>query len=158
MKKIALIALVFTAFSASAQNSPFGQNPQSASLTPSAEVQKTIEIFFEGFHARDTAKVHSVCDDRVILQSIAEGNKGTRISKESTKEFYISIATMPKQMVFQEKILSYNIQIDGAMAHAWTPYEFYMDGKLSHRGVNAFTLFKENGRWRIIYLIDTRRR
>lgn len=143
MKKLFLLLLVFTGFSVKAQN---------------AEVQKTIETFFEGFHARDTAKVHSVCDDRIILQSIAEGNKGVRLSRETIKEFYISIATMPRQMVFQEKILSYNIQVDGAMAHAWTPYEFYMDGKFSHRGVNAFTLFRENGRWRIIYLIDTRRK
>lgn len=122
------------------------------------DVQKTIETFFEGFHAKDTAKIHSVCSDKIILQSIAEGAKGTRLSKESTKEFYISIATMPREMVFQEKILSYNIQVDGAMAHVWTPYEFFLDGKFSHRGVNAFTLFKENSRWKIIYLIDTRRK
>lgn len=143
MKKIILLLLVFTSFQMKAQN---------------AEIQKTIEVFFEGFHARDTAKVHSVCADKIILQSIAEGNKGTRLDKESIKDFYISIATMPRQAVFNEKILSYNIQVDGAMAHAWTPYEFYMDGKLSHRGVNAFTLFKDNGKWKIIYLIDTRRR
>ena len=122
------------------------------------EIQKTIEIFFEGFHSKDTAKIHSVCADKIILQSIAEGTKGPRLSKESVKEFYISIATMPKDAIFQEKILSYTIQVDGTMAHVWTPYEFYMDGKLSHKGVNAFTLFKENGIWKIIYLIDTRRK
>ena len=143
MKKIILLLLVFTGFSVNAQNQ---------------EIQKTIETFFEGFHARDTAKLHSVCADKIILQSIAEGNKGARLTNESTKEFYLSIATIPKQAIFQEKILSYNIQVDGTMAHAWTPYEFYMDGKLSHRGVNAFTLFKENGAWKVIYLIDTRKK
>ena len=143
MKKIILLLLVFTAFSVNAQNS---------------EVQKTIETFFEGFHAKDTAKLHSVCANKIILQSIAEGNKGARLTNESVKEFYLSIATIPKQAIFQEKILSYNIQVDGTMAHAWTAYEFYMDGKLSHRGVNAFTLFKENGVWKVIYLIDTRRK
>ena len=30
--------------------------------------------------------------------------------------------------------------------------------KLSHSGVNAFTLFKEKDSWKIIYLIDTRRK
>ena len=143
MKKIILLLLVFTGFSVNAQNQ---------------EIQKTIETFFEGFHARDTAKLHSVCADKIILQSIAEGTKGARLTNESTKEFYLSIATIPKQAIFQEKILSYNIQVDGTMAHAWTPYEFYMDGKLSHRGVNAFTLFKENGAWKVIYLIDTRKK
>ncbi len=122
------------------------------------EVQKTIEIFFEGFHARDTIKMKSVCGDKMMLQSIAEGSKGNKFTNESSKEFYVSIATIPKDVVFEEKILSYNIQVDGAMAHAWTPYEFYLKGKFSHKGVNAFTMFKENDVWKIIYLIDTRRK
>jgi hypothetical protein len=54
--------------------------------------------------------------------------------------FYKSIASIPNEMKFQEKLLSLSIQIDVAMAHAWTPYEFYINEKLSHKGVNAFTL------------------
>jgi hypothetical protein len=42
------------------------------------------------------------------------------------------------------------------MAHAWTPYEFYVNGKLSHKGVNAFTFFKKDNSWKIVHLIDTR--
>ena len=122
------------------------------------EVQKVIETFFEGFHAKDTVKMKSVCSDKIILQSIMENAKGAKLSDESAKEFYNSIATIPSDFKFEEKILSYSIQVDGTMAHAWTPYEFYINGKLSHSGVNAFTLFKENGIWRIIYCIDTRRK
>jgi len=123
-----------------------------------AGVKKTIETFFEGFQTRDTVIIKSVCGDKMILQSIAEVLKGNKFSNESSKEFYISIATIPKDVVVEEKILSYNIQVDGTMAHVWTPYEFYMNGKLSHYGVNAFTLFKENEKWKIIYVIDTRRK
>jgi len=122
------------------------------------EVQKVIETFFEGFHTKDTVKMKSVCSDKIILQSIMENAKGAKLSDESAKEFYNSIATIPSDFKFEEKILSYSIQVDGTMAHAWTPYEFYINGKLSHSGVNAFTLFKENGIWRIIYCIDTRRK
>ena len=123
-----------------------------------SKVQKTIETFFEGFHAKDTVKIKSVCSDTMLLQSIAENTKEAKLSDESIKEFYTSIATIPANFDFKEKILSYSIQVDGAMAHAWTPYEFYMNGKLSHKGVNAFTLFKENDAWKIIYIIDTRRK
>jgi hypothetical protein len=52
----------------------------------------------------------------------------------------------------------YNIQIDGAMANAWTSYEFWVNGSFSHCGVNSFQLFKDEGAWKIIYLIDTRRK
>ncbi|MDQ6530775.1 nuclear transport factor 2 family protein [Flavobacterium sp. LHD-85] len=123
------------------------------------EVQKCIESFFEGFHQRDSSKIKLVCTDKMVLQSISESAvKGNKLSDESAKEFYKSIASIPVNMKFQEKILSYNIQIDGTMAHAWTPYEFYVNDKLSHTGVNAFTLFKEKDSWKIIYIIDTRRK
>ena len=123
------------------------------------EVQKTIESFFEGFHQKDTIKLKSVCSDKIILQYISESKtKGNKLSDETAKEFYKSIATIPSNLKFNEKILSYNIQIDGSMAHVWAPYEFYLNDKLSHSGVNTFTLFKEKDTWKIIYLIDTRRK
>ena len=122
------------------------------------EVQRTIETFFEGFHQKDSLKMKSVCDEKMLLQSISEGKKGTKLSTTKLSEFYTSIATIPVEMKFQEKILSYSIQVDGAMAHVWTPYEFYISSTFSHSGVNAFTLFKEKDVWKIIYLIDTRRK
>lgn len=143
MRKLILLFAFCLTFAANAQKS---------------EVENTIKTFFEGFQAKDTMKIKSVCHEKMILQSIIEGQKGTRLLDEKTSEFYKSVATFPADMKFEERILSYNIQIDGKMAHAWTPYEFYLNGKLSHTGVNAFTLYKENDVWKIIYLIDTRRK
>lgn len=122
------------------------------------EVQQTIETFFAGFHQKDSLKIKSVCAEKMMLQSISEGKKGTELHNELPSEFYKSIATIPNEVQFQEKILKYNIQVDGTMAHVWTPYEFYVNEKLNHSGVNAFTLFKENTGWKIIYIIDTRRK
>lgn len=123
------------------------------------EIQKAVELFFEGFHQKDSTKMKSVCSDRMILQSISENViKGNKLKNEDAKEFYKSIASIPLTVKFQEKILNYNIQIDGSMAHVWAPYEFYLNDKLSHSGVNAFTLFKEKDSWKIIFLIDTRRK
>lgn len=123
------------------------------------DVQRRIELFFEGFHQKDTVKIQSVCSSKIILQSISESvTRGNKLSDETSKEFYKTIASIPSNMKFQEKILSYTIQIDGTMAHVWAPYEFYINDKLSHSGVNTFTLFKEKDTWKIIYLIDTRRK
>ena len=123
------------------------------------DVQRAIEIFFEGFHQKDTVKMQSVCSSKIVLQSISESTvKGNKLSEETAKELYRSIASIPSTMKFHEKIVNYNIQIDGTMAHVWAPYEFFVNDKLSHSGVNTFTLFKENDIWKIIYLIDTRRK
>ena len=123
------------------------------------DVQRAIEIFFEGFHQKDTVKMQSVCSSKIILQSISESTvKGNKLSDETAKELYRSIASIPSTMKFREKIINYDIQIDGTMAHVWAPYEFFVNDKLSHSGVNTFTLFKEKDIWKIIYLIDTRRK
>ena len=122
------------------------------------EVKDVIVTFFKGFHAKDSTIIKSVCAENMILQSIAESSKGSQINNQNPQDFYRSIATIPSTMLFEERVLEYSIQVDGAMAHVWTPYEFYVNNKLSHKGVNAFTLFKDNGLWKIVYLIDTRRK
>lgn len=128
------------------------------SFAQEKEIQQTIETFFEAFHHRDSIKLQSVCSKDLVLHSISESGNGTKFSVEKASNFYKSIATIPVTMKFEEKILSYNIQIDGAMAHVWTPYEFYVNDKLSHSGVNSFQLFHENGVWKVVYILDTRRK
>ena len=71
-------------------------------------------------------------------------------------DFLKSIASIPATMKFEERILEYKIESDNFLAHVWTPYEFYLNGKLSHKGVNSFTLIKENEKWKIVHVIDTR--
>ena len=122
------------------------------------DIKHTIETFFEGFHHRDTVLLHQVCADKIILQSITENSNGNSLTEEPSQFFYRSIASIPMSLKFNERILSFTTQVDGSMGHAWTPYEFYVDGKLSHKGVNAFTLFKEKDQWKIVYIIDTRRK
>lgn len=130
----------------------------SATYSQNEEVKQVVVTFFKGFHAKDSITMKSVCTDKMILQSISESSKGTQLKNDSAQDFFRSIATIPNTILFEEKLLDYSIQVDGAMAHVWTPYEFYVNNKLSHKGVNAFTLFKDNGLWKIVYLIDTRRK
>ncbi|HEX9979078.1 MAG TPA: nuclear transport factor 2 family protein [Flavobacterium sp.] len=122
------------------------------------QIRKSIEIFFEGFHARDTVKMTSVFAREMVLHFVSERKTGNVLSVESAAEMAKSIASIPKDVKFEERLLSWKIQSDGAMAHVWTPYEFYINGKLSHSGVNSFQLFNDNGIWKITYIIDTRRK
>ncbi len=121
-----------------------------------SDIKKTITTFFEGMHTADTLKIKSVCNDTMVLQSIPETDGEDSLTTDTAEEFYKSIATIPSHIKIEERLLRYDIQIDGAMAHVWTPYEFYINDKLSHSGVNSFTLFRDNGTWKIIYIIDTR--
>ena len=41
------------------------------------------------------------------------------------------------------------------IAVVWTPYEFWIDGKTTHCGVDVFDLAKQDGEWRIAHAMYT---
>ena len=123
------------------------------------KVKNTIIKFFDAFHKQDSIAIKALVSEDVILQSIGKNKEGvTQLKKEAFNGFLKSIVSIPKDQKFEEKLLDFSIQIDGDMANAWTPYEFWFNGTFSHCGVNSFQLVKLEGMWKIIYLIDTRRR
>lgn len=122
-------------------------------------VQKTVEAFFEGFHQQDSAAIKETVAQEVLLQTIAKDSLGNDyVRTEDFSKFIESIVSIPDTMKFQETIKSYSIQVDGPMANAWTAYEFHVNDTFSHCGVNSFQLVKQKDAWKIIYLIDTRRK
>ncbi|NAS30078.1 nuclear transport factor 2 family protein [Flavobacteriaceae bacterium R38] len=123
------------------------------------EVKATIEKFFDGFHKGDTTIIKSTLANQVVVQTAFKNGEGKDILNNGSMENFLkAIATRPEDQKWDERLLSYSIQVDGNMANAWTPYEFWFNGEFRHCGVNSFQLFKDNGTWKIIYLIDTRRR
>ncbi len=124
-----------------------------------SRIRQAIEDFFMGFHAKDSVLMKQSVGEGVIVQTVGRTKEGEAILRtEDFDKFLKSIVSIPDSVDFQEKLLSVNIQFDGAMANAWTPYEFWYKGAFSHCGVNSFQLFKDKGEWKIIYLMDTRRR
>jgi len=122
-------------------------------------VQETIRTFFDGFHKQDSLLIKSVTAAGIQMQTIGKNKVGgDSLRTESFGRFLKSIVQIPDSVQFEERIKSFHIQVDGPMAHAWTPYEFYVNGSFSHCGVNSFQLFLDQDVWQIIYIIDTRRR
>ncbi|MFT5243302.1 MAG: hypothetical protein ACI8QQ_001232, partial [Psychroserpens sp.] len=73
----------------------------------------------------------------VKMQSIGGNREGeTVLNTSEFSTFLNSIVSIPKEKIFREEILNYKIQVDGNMAHVWTPYKFWFDGNFSHCGVN----------------------
>ena len=124
-----------------------------------AVVKKTIETFFEGFHKGDTLLMKSTMLDKFTTQTAFKNREGKDVLvTENSSKLIKAIAERPESQKWDERLLDFKIQIDGNMANVWTPYEFWFNGNFSHCGVNSFQLFKDNGIWKIIYLIDTRRK
>ncbi|PNQ72750.1 3-methyl-2-oxobutanoate hydroxymethyltransferase [Hanstruepera neustonica] len=123
------------------------------------DAEQTIKTFFEGFHKGDTTLMKSVMMDKVLMQTVYKTQEGKDVLvTDEPGKLITAVATRPADQKWEEKILGYSVQVDGNMANVWTPYEFWFNGNFSHCGVNSFQLFHDNGTWKIIYLIDTRRR
>ena len=134
-------------------------NIMTAQESEKKAIQKTIETFFDGFHQRDSILIKQTVSENIIVQTIGKNKEGNSVIRnEDFGKFLKSIASIPDTLQFKEKLMSFNIQVDGAMANAWTPYEFWMNNTFHHCGVNSFQLFKDENAWKIIYLIDTRRK
>ena len=123
-----------------------------------SDVKQAVESFFTAFHERDTVAMKAVLDNELVLHTVTEKASGISLSVETREAFLKSIASTPKSIKYEEKLLSWNIQVDGKLAHVWTPYEFYINGNIVHTGVNSFQLYWKNGVWKIIYCADTRNR
>ncbi len=123
------------------------------------ELKQVIDIFFEGLQNGDTLKIQQTLDAKAVLQTAFKNKEGQSILRNDDYHRFIkAIGSKNPEDIWEEKLLSYNIQVDGNMANVWTPYEFYFNKKFSHCGVNSFQLFHNGTDWKIIYLIDTRRR
>jgi hypothetical protein len=147
MTRIALLLTLLISSSSFAQDSD------------EIDVKKTVIKFFDAFHKQDSIAIKELVSKDLKLQSIGKSKEGfTQLRNEEFSAFLKSIVSIPKDQKFEEKLLDFKIRVDGDMANAWTPYEFWFNGKFSHCGVNSFQLVKLEGVWKIIYLIDTRRR
>ncbi len=121
--------------------------------------REVIDVFFDGFHKGDTLIMNSVLSPNAILQSASKNREGVDVLENTHfGNFKKSIASRPSDQVWKEVIIDCTISIDGNLAHVWTPYEFYFNGTFSHCGANAFTLAKLEDGWKIVHLIDSRRR
>ena len=119
---------------------------------------KVIRTFFDGLHKGDSSVVGKTLHQEVKIQTTGTRQGKKTLKTQSRKELLSAIAQKPATTKYLERLLSYDIKIDGNLASVWTPYEFYLNDTLSHCGANSFQLFDNNGKWEIIYLVDTRRR
>ena len=144
MKKILLIILVpLLSYSQNSEN---------------VNIKTSIETFFDGFHQKDSLLMRSVLHESFKLESVAV--RDNKVSKRDLngKEFIAAVTQRSDSPVWKEKLLSYEIKIDGPLANAWVKYEFWIDNKFSHCGVNSIHLLKDGLKWKIFSISDSRRK
>ncbi len=50
---------------------------------------------------------------------------------------------------FRERIWNAQVTVQGDIAQVWAPYDFHLDGKLSHCGIDSFSMVRTAEGWRV---------
>jgi len=144
--KILLVVMLFTVLGFSQTDEEY-------------KVKYAIETFFDGFHQSDSIKMKSVMYSNMTLQSIQPNKEGKEVMVNQNVSGFLKLVTQyAKVRSWEEELESFDYKIDGNLAQVWCPYMFYLNGMLSHCGANSIQLFYENEQWKIVSILDTRRK
>jgi len=118
----------------------------------------TVKALFKAMYEGDSTLASKVFAENASLNSVFTTKAGEQKVKEGDVKGFISAIGKPHEEVWDEQISNLSVKIDGDLAHAWMNYSFFLDDKFSHCGVNAMHLIRKNGDWKILQIVDTRRK
>jgi hypothetical protein len=151
-----LLATLALAASLAAQTKPAADPAKP--MADHEAIKTTINRFFEGMQKGDSVLLRSTCTADPVLQTFMADREGKwQVFTEEFSEF-VRFVSAPTPDQYREDIIFEAIHAEASLASVWTPYKFYVNGKVSHCGTNSFQLVKMPDGWKIQYILDTRRR
>ena len=116
-------------------------------------VLATVQKFFDTMTSKDVVEARRVlmADGRFV--SVRDDRPEPR---PSTIQSYLDGLAARKQD-YRERMWEPDVRIHGAIATVWTRYDFWVDGKFSHCGIDAFDLVKTPEGWKIaggVYTVE----
>jgi hypothetical protein len=116
----------------------------------SAAVTAVAQRLLDAINQRDATVARSVLAPGAQFMSTRAGAAPRR---QSDSSFVQSLATTNAR--YLERMWSPVVRVKGAIADVWAPYDFHIDGKFSHCGVDTFTLLKGPSGWQIVSVVYT---
>lgn len=152
MRNLCMMLVLFFAFAKAYSQPKFNTTVNDQQ----PEVKVVIKDFFAAFHKKDTSLMRSMfIKDPAILSIMAKKDKQT-VTKTDLTSLLESLAKIPDNVAFNEELIAINEISEPFISTVSTPYVFTINGQVSHRGTNVFTLFKIDGRWKIASISDSR--
>ncbi len=113
---------------------------------------------FDGMRAGDSAMVRSTFHPKLFLASAFVRQGTPAVEVDDGPEGFIKAVGTPHAELWDERVANPLVRQDGNFASVWMDYTFYLGGKKSHCGVDAFFMARDGTEWKIVALMDTRRR
>lgn len=96
---------------------------------------------------RACMKALLIPEARMIFVSIGGG--GAPTYRLETLDAWIARVKALGHIMLEEKQLKFHIERYGSIAHLWSSYALYSDGKQVSPGINSIQAIKEAGGWRV---------
>ena len=106
----------------------------------------TVQRFFETMTSKDTIGARAVLDPDGDFVSVRWNDDGERVVRRVSIRDYLEGLGSGKE-TYLERMWESEVRIHGPVGIVWTPYDFYIDGKFSHCGIDAFQLLRMGGGW-----------
>ena len=130
--------------------------PSEVAAQDEAGARAAVVQLFDGMRTADPDLVRSVLAADARFAVLDERNGPRTVRAQSVDNWVNAIGTSGGS--WDEQIYDLDVKVDGTMASIWAPYTFYLDGEISHCGINSIELLLDAEGWKITQISDTRRR
>lgn len=130
--------------------------PDSARAQDEAGVRAAVEQIFEGMRTANADRVRDVFAPDARFAILSQRDGPVSVVAQPVEQWLRSIDTSAGR--WDERVYDVRVQVDGPMASVWAPYTFYLDGEISHCGINSIELLRDAESWKVTQISDTRRR
>ena len=144
---VIVVAVLITAVSAPAQNSN----------TEHDAVLKTLQMFFDTMTAKDVDGARKILQPQGRFHAMRMRDGKPDVRAFSNEEYFADLQASKQEM--RERIWNPEVRISGLIANVWAPYDFWLDGKYSHCGVDQFDFIKTEEGWKIaggVYSLESK--
>jgi hypothetical protein len=118
-------------------------------------VLKAVQAFFDTMTARDVDAARKVLQPQGRFHAMRIKDGKPDIRAFANEEYFADLQAAKTRM--QERIWNPEVRVHGLIATVTAPYDFWIDGKFSHCGVDAFDLIKTEDGWKIaggVYTVE----
>jgi hypothetical protein len=123
---------------------------QTAAPSQDEAVLAVVDRFFTALAANDFATLSALRlpGSANIVERPSDAGGTTLTRREFTAEGL-------KKGRYLERYWDPIVHVRGGIAVVWAPYEFWLDGKTSHCGIDVFEMARQEGTWRIADIMWT---
>jgi hypothetical protein len=150
-EKMLRTLFLLTILAGALTDSALAQAPDAGCALPSEPegIPAAIDAAITGPADKNRACMKALLIPEARMMFVSLGADGAPTYALETLDDWIARVKARGHIILEEKQLKFQIERYGNIAHLWSSYALYSDGKQAARGINSIQAIKEAGGWRV---------